>query len=309
MIAALIVTLVLQAPAARPATDGAALVARAESAVKDGDRVEAKRLLGTAGERYKSVRALLRLARLESEDGNGPAAMRALTAARVLAPNSEEVLASYAELSLRLRSPVQAILTLESLTRMYPREPRYQYLLGVGLMTSGDMPAATEVLRKANALEPDRPLTLLALGLACNNQKLYTDARPLLRRALDLDPGSVEALAALAEAEAGDGDLAAAERDASRAMARDATNATANLVIGMARMAQQRYPEARDALITAATIDPRSPKPEYQLSLVYARMGDQASSDRHLERYREKLRALEASVKALHERNQEAGRH
>ena len=303
MIAALLIALVMQAPPQRPASvpDRATLLARAGEALQRGSRSEAKQLLATAGQRHGSVRAWLQLARLESEDGRAAEAVQALTAARTLAPNSEDVLSAFAELSLRVRASVQAILTLESLVRMHPSEPRYAYLLGVGLMTSGDTLAALDLLRKANTLEPDRPLTLLALGLSYNNQKLFTDARPLLRRALDLDPQSIETLAALSEAEAGDGDMAAAERDATRVLAREGANATANLVIGMVRMTQQRYAEARDALIAAATADPRSPKPEYQLSLVYARMGDQASSERHLDQYREKLRAMEAAVKALHD--------
>ena len=301
MIAALLIVVVMQtAPPRAPAVpDRATLLARAGDALQRGSRAEAKQLLATAGRRHGSVRAWLQLARLESEDGRAAEAMQALTAARTLAPNAEDVLSAFAELSLRVRAPVQGILALDALVRMHPAEPRYAYLLGVGLMSSGDTLAALDVLRKANTLEPDRPLTLLALGLACNNQKLFSDARPLLRRALDLNPQSVETLAALSEAEAGDGDIAAAERDATRALARDAGNATANLVIGMVRMTQQRYAEARDALLAAAKADPRSPRPDYQLSLVYARMGDQASSERHLNQYREKLRAMEAAAKAV----------
>ncbi len=303
MIAAWLIVLALQGTPGAPQTapDRAALLTRANDALQRGNRAEAKQLLATAGGRHGSVRAWLQLARLESEDGRAPEAMRALGAARALAPNAEEVLAAFAELSLRVRAPVQGILALESLTRMYPGEARYAYLLGVGLMTAGDMPAAIDVLRKANAIEPDRPLTLLALGLAFNNQKQFTDARPLLRRALDLDPASLESLAALAEAEAGDGDIGSAERDAGRVLERDRANATANLVLGMVRMAQQRYGEARDALTAASAADPRSPKADYQLSLVYTRMGDQASAERHLDLYRQKLRALEAAIKALHE--------
>jgi len=37
------------------------------------------------------------------------------------------------------------------------------------------------------------------------------------------------------------------------------------------------------------------------LSLVYARLGDEASAQRYVERYQQKLRAMEASVKALRE--------
>jgi tetratricopeptide (TPR) repeat protein len=272
------------------------------------DRAALKRQLADAGERGHSVRALMQLAHLYAEEGDAARAAGALRSALQIAPNSEDVLAAVAELSLTTHATVQAILTLESLTRLCPTEPRYAYELGVGLMMAGDMPAALDALRKANTLEPNRPLTLLALGLVYNNQKLYTDARPLLRRALDLDPGSLETLAALAEAEAGSGDLESAERDATRALSLAGTNATANLVVGMVRAAQQRYPEARDALLTAASSDPKSPKPEYQLSLVYARLGDQAAADQHLMLYREKLRALEAAVEALHKGSGGTGR-
>lgn len=302
MIAALLVVLAMQGGAARqaPVPDRATLLARAGDALQRGNRGEAKQLLATAGQRHQSVKALMQLARLESEDGRAAEAMRAVSAARAIAPNAEDVLVAFAEVSLRVHAPVPAILALEALVRMQPAEPRHAYLLGVALMSAGDVPAAIEALRKANTLEPDRPLTLLALGLAYNNQKLFTDSRPLLRRALDLDPSSVETLAALSEAEAGEGDMTSAERDAGRAIERDPANATGNLVIGMVRMAQQRYADARDALIAASNADPRSPKPDYQLSLVYTRLGDAAAAQRHLDRYRGKLRALEADVKALH---------
>jgi tetratricopeptide (TPR) repeat protein len=297
----LIALLCQAASSGAPGPDRAALLSRAGAALERGDRAAAKQSLSMAAERFGSVRALLQLARLESEDGRGAEAMRALQSARVLAPNSEEVLASFAELSLRIGAPVPAVLTLESLTRLYPGEARYAYQLGVALMSAGDIPASIDALRRANTLEPDRPLTLLALGLAFNNRKQYADARALLRRALDLDSTSLEALAALSEAEAGEGDLASAERDAARALERDAGNATANLVTGLVRMAQQRYPEARDALLAAAAADPRSAKPDYQLSLVYARLGDTAASERHLGLYRDKLRALDDAVKALND--------
>lgn len=284
----------------RPAESAAALIARATDAAQQGRRAEAKGLLKSAADAHHSVRAMLELARLQAGEGDRTGAMATLRAARALAPNSEEVLSAFAELSLAADMTVPAILTLESLTRLYPDVARYSYLLGVGLMGAGAAPAAIAALERANALDADRPLTLIALGLACNNQKQYDRARTLLQRALVLDPDRVEALAALAEAEAGLGDLEAAERDASRVIARAPADATANLVIGTVRMTQQRYADARDAFIIAATTDARSPKPEYQLSLAYARLGDEASAQRHVELYQQKLRAMEDAIKALH---------
>jgi hypothetical protein len=54
-------------------------------------------------------------------------------------------------------------------------------------------------------------------------------------------------------------------------------------------------------LTKAIVADPRSPKPEYQLSLVFARLGDEARSQEHVKLYQQKLRQMEADVKALHQ--------
>jgi cellulose synthase operon protein C len=281
--------------------DKNALLAQATDAIAAGRRDEAKQLLRTAADRFQSVQALLQLARLQTGEGDAAAALETLRKARTLAPNAEEVLYTFAQVSLGARMPVPAILALESLTRLCPSVAQYHYVMGVALMTAGDTTAAIESLKRADEREPDRPLTLLALGLAYNNQKRFQDARERLARSLELEPDSVETLGALAEAEAGTGDMVAAESHATRALAKSATNSMANLIIGMVRMTQQRYPEARDALIAAAEADPRSPKPDYQLSLVYARLGDDANAQRSLERYQQKRRAMEASVKALRE--------
>jgi tetratricopeptide (TPR) repeat protein len=300
-IAAFVVIASMPTDQDRPAADRTAFLTRASDALAAGRREEAKQLLRTAADRFQSVQALLQLARLQSSEGDGAGALDTLKRARTIAPNAEDVLSAFAQVSLAVRMPVPAILTLESLTRLCPTAAQYHYLLGVGLMTAGDMIAAVESLQKANALEPDRPLTLTALGLAYNNQKRFADAKPPLTRSLELNPDAMETVAALSETEAGLSDLAAAETHATRALAADPRNPTANLVLGLVRMSQQRYADARDALMAAATADPASPKPEYQLSLVFARLGDEASAQRHVELYQQKLRAMEASVKALHE--------
>lgn len=289
--------------AARPAAlaDRGTLLKDAAAAIQAGRRDEAKRLLRAAAEKYSSVQALLMLARIQSGEGDAAGALDSLKRARALAPNAEEVLSAQAQVALAARMPVPAILTLEPLVRICPTVAEYHYLLGVGLMTAGDMIAAVDALKRADALEPNRPRTLTALGLAYNNQKLFAEAKTSLTRALELDPTSTEALAAAAEAEAGLGDLASAETHASAAMAKAPQNPTANLVMGMVRMAQQRYPDARDALTKAIAADPRSPKPEYQLSLVFARLGDETRSQEHVTLYQRKLRQMEADVKALHQ--------
>ena len=284
---------------AAPAPDRTALLNEASAALAAGRRAEAKRLYKEAADRFRSVAALLQLARLQSGDGDAPGAMASLQSARVLAPNSEEVLSALAQVALAARLPVPAAGALEALTRMCPDVAQYHYLLGVALMTAGDIVRATDALQAADRIEPGRSLTLAALGLALNSRKQFAEAKAALVRSLELDPDSPPTIAALAEAEASLGELDAAEREARRALAASPNEPTAHLVLGMVRLQEGRHAEARDAFLKAAAADPRSAKADYQLSLVYARLGENAAAERSLESYRRKLAQIEENIKAM----------
>jgi tetratricopeptide (TPR) repeat protein len=245
------------------------------------------------------VEALLQLSRLQSEDGDAAGALESLRKARAAAPNSEDVLSAFAQMSLAAGAPVPAILALDSLTRICPTVAPHHYLLGVALMRAGDMSAAVEALRDAERLDPNRALTLLALGIALNAGQRFADAKPFLARSVALEPEDVNAVAALAEAEQGVGELDAAAAHAQRALSKSPDHATANLVAGLIAMDQARYPEARAALERAVAADPQSPRAHYQLSLACARLGDSAAAAQHVEMYKQTLRDLETRVKAL----------
>ena len=264
-----------------------------------GNRALAERQLRSAAQRYKSVQALLQLARLQSGQGDAAGALESLSRARTLAPNAEDVLSASAQVALAVRAPLPAIMALEPLTRMCPTVAQNPYLLGVALLQAGDMVGAVEPLQQAQRLEPNRVLTLVALGFALNGRKMYAEAKPGLLRALELEPENVEAVAALAEAEDGLGELPEAESHAERALAKAGGHATANLVVGMVRMKQERYAEARAAFERAIAGDPASPKAYYQLSLAYARLGDEAGALRQVELYQRKLREVDERVNQL----------
>jgi tetratricopeptide (TPR) repeat protein len=287
------------ASAAAPVQDRAALLQQAAAAQKSGRVDEAMRLFRLAAERHQSVQAYLELARLQVRAGDSAAALTSLSKARELAPNSEDVLAAYAQVALASKRPMPAVLALQSLTRICPTVAQYHYLLGVGLMAVGDMPSADSALREANRIEPERPLTLLALGLVLNNRKQFSEARDVLARSVELQPDSIEAMAALAEAQAGLGEFDRAAVHARRVIDRVPSNATANLVIGLMMMEQKNYAAARDALQKAIASDPESPKAFYQLSLALARLGDEAGARQYVQIYQDRLRAVEERVNAL----------
>jgi tetratricopeptide (TPR) repeat protein len=276
--------------------DLAAALGRIELAA--GNPAQAERQLRSAAERG-SVQALLQLARLQALQKDPTGARASLERALTLAPNAEEVLLAQAKLCLGTRAVVPAILVLDPLTRLCPSVAQYHYLLGVALMQAGDMLAAVESLKKARELEPSHALTLVALGLALNSRKLYDEAQAVLLKSLELAPDDVEAVAALAEAEVGRGELPAAEAHARRVLERASGHATANLALGMILMSRQRYAEARAALEQASAADPTSPKADYQLSLACARLSDETGSQRHLALYQQKLKALEERMKEI----------
>jgi tetratricopeptide (TPR) repeat protein len=300
--AAVLAALLLAAPAPqrRPAPlDREQLLARAASEMAAGRRVEAERHWRSAADRFSSVQALLQLARLSASVGNATGALADLRKAVDLAPNSEEVLEAFAQVSLSLRRPTPAIVALEDLARMNPTVAGHRYLLGVGLLQAGDFQRAVEELEESERLDPQRTLTLIALGLAHNGIKRYDAGRAVLERALAREPDNVEALAALAESEEGSGDVAAAAGHAERALAKSPRHATANLVRGLVFMKQERYAEARDALLQAVMAEPTSAKAHYQLSLAYARLGDEAGSARHRALYQKALKEAEERIKQL----------
>jgi tetratricopeptide (TPR) repeat protein len=272
-------------------------LARAE--IADGHPALGEQQLRSVAQRFDSVQALMELARLQTRQKDLAGALAALERARALAPNSEDVLNAFAQVSLSMKAPVPALQVLEPLARMCPTVAQYQYMLGIALMQAGDIQSSVAPLREADRLEPDRPFTLIALGLVLNSLRMYGDAKPYLVRALDLEPDNVDGVAALAESEQGLGELEAAETHALRALARVRDHAIGNLALGMVRMQQERYEEACTALETALRSDPASPKPPYQLSLAWARRGDAALSKKYLEIYRQRVREIDMRVQEV----------
>jgi tetratricopeptide (TPR) repeat protein len=238
-------------------------------------------------ESTESVRQLLQRAREKASNGQHMETLKLLTRARMLAPNSEEVLSDFAENSLAIDDPVAAMVALEALSRMHPTVARYPYLLGVARLQLGAMELSVEALRKSLELAPDEILTMIGLGISYNAQKKYAEAKEILVQSLELDPEKKEALAALAEAEEGLGELEAAEYHAARVLKVDSGHAGANFVLGRVRMAQGRFEEARDFFEATISTNPDGSKAYYQLSLAYARLNEPELSKQYRELYQE----------------------
>ncbi|HXY39723.1 MAG TPA: tetratricopeptide repeat protein, partial [Vicinamibacteria bacterium] len=215
-----------------------------------------------------------------------------------LAPSSEGVLSALGEAALAEGAPLEAVSALSILARICPTVAGYRYQYGVALARAGDPAAAIETLREADHLEPNRPATLLALGSALVARQLFAEAVGVLAGALSLAPDDLEAAARLAEAEAGADQPAKAEAHAQQVLGRLPGDATANLAMGMVRMQQGRYEEARTALARSLAGHPDSANAHYQMSLVCARLHDEAAAQQQLSLYR---REVEKGESRLHQ--------
>lgn len=275
------------------------LALRLAEAEQDADHpAQAARQLRSVARRFESVQAWLQLARLQTGQRDTAGALASLEKARALAPSSEEVLHAYAEAALANGAPLTAIPALESLTRLCPTVSEYHFLLGSTLAQAGDTEAALAPLQEAVRLAPDRLEALRALGRAQSDRKQYSEAKVHLLRAQSLAPDDASVLAELAAAEQGLGE-AQAEIHARRALESSPADATASLVLAAIALEQDRYPEARDALLAALVSAPSSAKAHYQLNVVYGRLGDEASATQHLSAYRRLAREAEAQLEKV----------
>lgn len=231
----------------------------------------------------ESVRGLIQQARGQAREGNHWQAAEILERARMIAPNSEEVLSDYAENSLAAGNPGGAMDALEPLTRMHPSVADYLYLLGVAQLKIKALDPAVDTLRRSLELDPDRALTWIALGLTFNTQKRFAEAKEALVHSLEIEPEDVEALVALAEAEEGLGELELVEVHANRALALAGSHPGAYFALGKARMSQGNFAEARDFFLETIALSPDSAKTHYQLSLAYTRLNDPVNAKKHQE--------------------------
>lgn len=250
----------------------------------------------------RSVLAMVQQAKNHARQGDHAMAAQILDQAKMMAPNSEEVLSDFAKNSLAAGDPVGAINTLEPLMRMHPTVADYPYYLGVALLQVKEYQPSATALRRSLDLEPQRSLTLIALGITLLSQKQFADAKDYAARSLEIEPAAAEALAVLAEAEAGLADLEKAEFYANRALSLSPTHAGANFVLGRVRMSQGRFEEAKEYFLKAIEITPSSSRIHYQLSLAYARLNDPENSMKYRELHQQTRKENTARVESMRKR-------
>jgi tetratricopeptide (TPR) repeat protein len=235
------------------------------------------------------------------------------------ATQSPAVAIQLAEVFLEGQAPELAIQALDGASAHRHLMPaRAFYLRGRALQATGNTSGALKELRTALARNPKDVETLVAMAAIQAAQNNHEDSVASLRRAYALDPDSAAVLRPLIV----EGVKAGNRRLATRAARVLATKNPENLDdlylsaaamlegkdfetassifekyvtqrpedskgflgLGIAQLAQQHFPEARNALQRALQLDPNLADAEYQLGALAEREGAASESVQHFER-------------------------
>jgi len=138
-----------------------------------------------------SVPARLAAVAVRNQSGDVKGALAAAQAASVALPENQQILAMFGQMQLAAGEPQQAIATFNKLAAAMPESPAPLILVARAYVAAKDFDAATQAVRKALALQPDRldvQRDAIALLLAAGQpDEALADARALQKARPD-DP-------------------------------------------------------------------------------------------------------------------------
>jgi tetratricopeptide (TPR) repeat protein len=153
---------------------------------------------------------------------------------------------------------------------------------------------ASRHLQAALDLLPGHVPSLVALALVRSGEGRLEEAARLLARAIEVDPRSAAARHDLAVVEARRGNLDAAVAEFRRAAELAPGECKVKYGLGSALEKMGKLEEARAELEAACALDPSFPPPRYRLATVLLRLGRREDGEREMKRFREAKAALHA---------------
>jgi pimeloyl-ACP methyl ester carboxylesterase len=167
-----------------------------------------------------------------------------------------------------------------------PDSIRKTWTLAENAMSAENWPEAEHHLRAATAAEPKFRLGWVALGLACQSQKMSTQARDAYRRAVALDPKPLRPQLLLVRANMDCQDWPEASRTADALIAADASHTYLEaylyhaIALYLLRDMERAVARARELLQLDKAH--RIPRAEYVLGLILQERKDFAAAREHM---------------------------
>jgi len=227
-----------------------------------------------------TLRALARVARVT---GNFEKALSHLMQARRIAPDSDGVLYDFGVTTLQMGLVLDALPVLERLHRDHPREPAFLYALAAAHWTKGNVADTTRLMNNYVALQPADPSGWYLLGAALLRQEKTSEAQKVLQRSLTLkEDADTEYLLGASFEKAGN---RIAAMDVFRKVVQSRPDhAAAHAALGTLYREAGKYGEARVELERAIELDANDLRANYQLGLVYAKLGEREAAQKMFDR-------------------------
>ena len=237
-------------------------------------------LLASKPDDVPTLRALARVARAS---GNMEKALSHLIEARRLAPQSPAVLYDFGVTTLQMDLVLDALPVFEQLHRDYPREPAYLYGLAATHWKKGETAETTRLLNEYVTLQPRDPSGWYLLGAALLRQEQTSQANAALQKSLllkaDTDTNYLFAVTLDKS-----GNRQAAIKIFQEIARTHPNHAAAHAALGSIYREAGRYAEARGELERAVALDANDLRANYQLGLVYAKLGEKDAAQKMFDR-------------------------
>jgi tetratricopeptide (TPR) repeat protein len=171
------------------------------------------------------------------------------------------------------RRPDQAAAHFAESVRIEPNSPDGQHLLGIALLSLGQLEKAADHFRETLVRDPKYTNAWYNLGVTRLRQGMADGAIRCFRRVLELEPGSADALAGTGLALWRQGKRQEASQAFQAALRQNPTNAEAWHGLGVAHLVQGDSVQAIEAFAAALRSNPRLVKAYSDLGLAYGRQG------------------------------------
>jgi tetratricopeptide (TPR) repeat protein len=206
------------------------------------------------------------LARAYVANGENALAEETLRAALQAAPNDLAVRSDLAQLLVQGGRADAAASLLEEAVRRSPEDAAARAALVRAYLAKGDLTAARTAAQDLENLKPAAALGPYLAGVVARQQDRPDESERNFERALQLDPGDLDALGGLTSLELARGHQAAALADVRAFAAAHAGNAAALNLLGELLIATRDYPGAIGQLKQAVALAPRWPTPYHNLA-------------------------------------------
>ena len=233
----------------------------------------------------KSAETLVAMSEVFAAQNKHADSFEMLEQARVLAPDSLEVLRHIIVEAMQAGKNDKALTAAQELQGR-SSELGDRYLVASVMLQQKQYLPASHILEDYTAQRPNDAKAFLGLGIAYLSLLRYSDARQALEHSLQLKPDLAETEYQFGILFAQQGDRQEAIQHWERAVALEPRHAQALFSLGTMYLEGGELEKAHNAFARSLAEDPNNMKTEYDLALVLNKLGNSREAKEHFERYR-----------------------